>query len=207
MSSLARRSVVRALFAIAAINGASSSPVTAQSAALPVTHWEFRVASGALMPTGEQRDDLRSGSLTMAQIAWLPLPAFAVTASGGWARSRDRRSIETPKLNAFTADLGVEARAAQWIATGTVSFSPFLGLGAGARSYDYRGRSADATHNLAGYGAVGGELGVGRFGLRIEARNYVSGFKPLTGVGTSDTRNDVTLMVALRFNRRSASQQ
>jgi hypothetical protein len=83
-----------------------------------------------------------------------------------------------------------------------VTFSPFAGVGAGARSYNYRKLDVDATHNLAAYGAVGGELGMGRVGLRLEARNYATGFRPLVGVGKSDMRNDVVVMAALSFNRK-----
>ncbi len=37
--------------------------------------------------------------------------------------------------------------------------------------------------------------------LRIEARNYVAGFKPLEGGRGSATRNDVVVMTGLRFGR------
>ena len=35
------------------------------------------------------------------------------------------------------------------------------------------------------YVAVGGEVAFGRVGLRLEARHYATGFKPLIGAGTS----------------------
>ena len=63
----------------------------------------------------------------------------------------------------------------------------------------------DATHNLAGYATVGGELGMGRVGLRLEVRDYVTGFE-LIDAGMSEARNDVVIMAALRFNRHRASQ-
>jgi hypothetical protein len=44
-------------------------------------------------------------------------------------------------------------------------------------------------------------------GLRLEVRNYVTGFKPLVGAGKSDTRNEVVMMLGLRFNRHSTSQE
>ena len=45
-----------------------------------------------------------------------------------------------------------------------------------------------------------GELGFGRYGLRLEARDYVSRFKPFDG-SESKTRNDVTVATGftLRF--------
>lgn len=188
---------------IAALLIVVSPAARAQTVEPLLPDWEVRLASGAMMPTGDQRHDVRSGPLTAAQVSWLPKSSLAFTGTLGWARSRDRASVGTPRLNAFSADFGVEARPSRWIAGGRVSFSPFIGLGAGSRSYDYRGRRADARHNLAGYGALGGELGVGRLGLRVEARNYVSRFKPLAAAGKSDARSDVFVLVALRFNRRA----
>jgi hypothetical protein len=117
-----------------------------------------------------------------------------------WARSRDVASLGNPKLDVFTSDVGVEARPVQWGGR-AVSFSPFAGLGAGARSYNYRKLAVDATHNVAGYGTVGGEIGMGRVGLRLEVRDYATAFKPLVGAGKAETRNDVVMMVGLRFNR------
>lgn len=189
--------------ATAALFGAWSQTASAQAPSRVHNRVEFRIASGSMMPTGEQGASLRSGALTAAQIAWVPQPSFAVVGSFGWGRSRDLAATDAPKLNAFSADLGVEARAAHWKTGRSMSFTPFIGLGGGARSYDYHKRAANATHNLAGYGAVGGELGIGRLGFRLEARNYVSGFKPLSGAGPSDTRSDVAVLAAVRFNRRA----
>jgi hypothetical protein len=168
--------------------------------------WELRFTSGALVPTGNQRNFLKDAQVTAAQLSWVVRPSLAITGTFGWARSRDIASVDTPKLDVFTSDLGVEARPALWFANRAVTFSPFAGLGAGARSYNYRKLDVDATNNLAGYGTVGGELGFRRVGLRLEARNYVTGFKPLVGGGKSDMRNDVVIMAGLRIKRQRASQ-
>jgi hypothetical protein len=168
--------------------------------------WELRFTSGAFVPTGHQRNFLKDAQVSGVQLSWVVRPALAVTGTFGWARNRDVASIDTPKLDVFTSDLGVEGRPAQWNANGAVSFSPFAGLGVGARSYNYRKLDVNATHNLAAYGAIGGELGMGRVGLRLEVRDYVTGFKPLVGAGTSDTRNDFIIMAGLRFDRKRASQ-
>ena len=165
--------------------------------------WEFRLSSGTFTPT---RNDgvLEEGQVTAAQVSRLLGSRLAITGTFAWARSRDLASTSSPKLNVFTTDLGVEARPAQWFAGSLVSISPFVGVGAGMRSYDYRKIDAQATHNVAGYGAVGGELGIGRVGLRLEVRDYVTGFRPLVGAGSSETRNDVVFTAALRFNRQRA---
>lgn len=164
--------------------------------------WEFRVASGTLIPTGELRLALRTADLTAAQVAWLPRPSLAVTGTFGWARSRDLGAVGTPKLDVFTSDLGAELRTAEWFAGRAVTVSPFVGLGAGMRSYDSRARGMDAAHTLSGYASVGGEVGYRRVGVRLEVRDYASGSGALAGAGASEARNDAVVMAALRLNRR-----
>lgn len=44
-------------------------------------------------------------------------------------------------------------------------------------------------------------------GLCLEVRDYATGFEPLVGTGTSVTRNDVVLMLALRLKTHRASQE
>ena len=77
----------------------------------------------------------------------------------------------------------------------------YSAIPSGARSYNYRNLDVDATHNVAAYAATGGEVNAGRVGVRLEVRDYVAGFKPLTGAGTASTRNDVVIMVGLRFRK------
>lgn len=175
-----------------------ATPLAAQTA--PRAHWELLVPTGAVVPTGAQREALQRGTLNAVQLAYVARPAFAVTATLGWARTRDLASADTPKLDVFTYDVGAELRAPS--AGRTLRFVPFAGVGAGARSYDYRRLDVDATHNLAAYGAAGAELGVRRVRLRVEARDYVTGFRPLRGAGPTDARNDVVVMAGLRLARR-----
>ena len=165
---------------------------------------ELRVTSGAFVPTGNQRASLNNAQVTAAQVAWVVRPSLAVTGTFGWARSRDRGLVNTPKLDVFTSDVGVEARPTLWFAKHAVSLSPFAGVGAGVRSYNYRKLDVDATNNLAGYASAGGELGIGRMGLRLEVRDYATGYKPLAGAGRSEMRNDVVMMAGIRFNRHRA---
>jgi hypothetical protein len=182
-------------------------PASGQQATTGSKNWELRVASGAFVPSGNQRSVLKDAQVTAAQLSWVVRPSLAVTGTFGWARSRDLTLADRPKLDVFTSDVGVEARPAVWFAERAVTFSPFVGLGGGARSYNYRKLDVDATNNLAGYAAAGGELGVGRMGIRLEVRDYATGFKPLIAAGKSERRNDVVVMGALRFNRHHSSQQ
>ena len=182
----------------------STGTLAAQTADPPAKRsgWEFLVPTGTIVPTGAQRDAIKRGNLTAAQLSYVVRPTLAVTATVGWARSRDIAAAARPKLDVFTYDLGAEARAPRWIAGRGVTFAPFAGVGAGARSYDYRSLDVDATHDIAAYGAVGGEIGVRRIRLRLETRDYVSSFKPLAGVGAAAVRNDVVVMAGLRLARR-----
>jgi hypothetical protein len=116
-----------------------------------------------------------------------------LSATVGWARSRDIAQVGDPKLDVFLYDVGAEFRRLHRSAKGRRSLMPFAGLGAGGRSYNYRKLDVDAVHNLTAYGSVGGEAGLGRVSARLEARNYVSGFRPLRGTGGTVTRNDVVL--------------
>jgi hypothetical protein len=191
----------RIAVAVVGILAALMRTAAAQTSSPQPSPWELRFTSGALVPTGNQRNFLKDANVSAAQLSWVVRPSLAITGTFGWARSRDIASVDSPKLDVFTSDLGIEARPAQWFASRAVTFSPFAGFGAGARSYNYRNLNVDATNNLAGYGTIGGELGMGRVGLRLEARDYMTGFKPLVGAGKSDRRNDVVMMVGVRFNR------
>ena len=181
---------------------AFTGPLTAQtSTPAQKGPFEIRFTSGELVATGNQRNFIKDGQLSGVQMSWSLNPMLAVTGAFAWARSRDLTSIDKQKLDVFTTDIGVEARPARWFTGHMVTFSPIVGLGAGVRSYNYRSLDVDAKHNLAGYGSVGGEFGIlNRVGVRLEARDYASGYKPLIGTGKSVTRNDVVIMAALRIN-------
>jgi len=201
---VSHHAIARASLTAAAALGlllATARAAAAQSPTPSPKKWNVLFTSGAFVPAGDQRDVLKDAHASAVQLSWLVRPALAVTGSVGWARSRDRLLANTPKLDVFTSDVGLEYRAPQLFTGHFVTFSPFAGLGAGARSYNYRKLDVDATHNLAGYGAIGGELGIGRVGLRVEVRDYATGFRPLNGTGASATRNDVSIMAGLKFNR------
>jgi hypothetical protein len=183
---------------VLASSGSAQEPMTT-----PESHWQFIVSSGTVVPTGAQRDAIARGKVTAAQLSYLVQQGFAVTASVGWARTRDLTDADRPRVDMFTYDVGAELRAGRRLDAGMLNFSPFIGIGAGGRSYNYRSLDIDATHNLAGYAAAGGELGVGsRVTLRLEARDNVTGFSPLAGGGEIRTRNDVTVMGGLRVRVR-----
>ncbi len=187
------------------IESPTADTLETPSALAPRSRWALRLPSGALVSTGAQRGVVKDGALTAVQLAYAVHPRLAVTATLGWARSRDIATANDPKLDVFTYDAGIEAKAPQWFAGTAFAVSPFAGAGVGARSYNYRTLELDATHNVAGYGSIGGEAGMGRVRVRLEVRDYVAGFKPLSGIGASSTHNDVVAMFGISFARHAAT--
>ena len=179
---------------VASVPGAHAQSQPAASS------WEFRVSSGSYVPTGDQRKIAKDGQVTAAQLSRLVTPSIAITGTFAWARSRDLTATETPKLDVFTSDLGLESRPVQWFANAPVSFSPVVGVGAGVRTYNSRGEGLAATHGAVGYASVGGEFGIGRVGVRLEARDYVGNAR----IGANRMHNDVIISGAIRFNRQRA---
>jgi Outer membrane protein beta-barrel domain len=159
--------------------------------------FEIRPFVGAYIPTGAQRDLLKDAVLVGAQASYRVIPQLAITGSFGWSPSKDRITPGDPTLDLFQYDVGAEARGAGWVRGDSWDFTPFVGLGVGGRTYNYRDLDVGSKTDFDGYGALGGDLNFGQVGLRIEGRDYVSQFKPLTGTGDAKTRNDVALAAGL----------
>lgn len=191
-TSVSRATLLAAVFAL---SGVVTSTARAQDV-VGSRGFEFRPYAGAYIPTGDQRDLLEDAVLVGAQASYRILPQFAITGTFGWSPSKDRIAVGDQKLDLYQYDVGAELRAPSWFTSGAWDFTPFAGLGVGGRTYDYRDLDVDAKSNIAGFGVLGGELGFGRAGLRVEARDYVSRFKPFDG-GDSKTRNDVTVAAGL----------
>jgi hypothetical protein len=175
-----------------------SAQATDSSTNAQAKRWELTVPGGTLVQTGAQRDVLKRGDVTAIQLTYAPRQMLAFTSTAGWARSRDLATEGDPKLDVFTYDVGAELRAPR-IRRKSLTFMPFAGAGAGGRTYDYRSLDVDATHNVAAYASIGGDVLIRRIGIRLEARDYVAGFKPLTGGGVSRTSNDVAVMIGVRL--------
>lgn len=185
--------VAAAVFTLSTIFSASTA---AAQDVVGTRGFEFRPYAGAYIPTGDQRDLLKDAVLVGAQASYRIIPQLAITGTVGWSPSKDRITVGDQKLDLYQYDIGAELRAPSWFTSGAWDFTPFAGLGVGGRTYDYRDLDVDAKTNVAGFGTIGGELGFGRAGLRLEARDYVSQFKPFSG-GDSKTRNDVTVAAGL----------
>jgi len=177
---------------------------------------EVRPFAGGFLPTGTQRDVLKDAAALGGQLGWRFHENFALTGAFTWAPSKDKTTAlqssapgalytgREEQLDVFGYDLGVEARLPITLTPSWV-VAPYVGAGGGARSYHYRDLSGVGTEtNPVGYGALGIDLAPssGPLGVRLEARDNVSGFKGLRGENAErKARNDVQLAggVTLRF--------
>jgi hypothetical protein len=194
-SKLVRRGIAgAALLALAPIASTLSAQATGAA-------FEVRPFVGAFIPTGDQRDLLKDAVVVGGQASWRLVPALALTGTFAWSPSKDRLTAGNQTLDIYQYDIGAELRTPSAYDAGIVDFTPFVGLGLGGRTYSYRNLDVDSKTNFDGYGAIGGDIGFGPLALRIEGRDYVSQFKPLTGTGSTKTRNDIGLAagVAYRF--------
>jgi hypothetical protein len=188
---------IRIAIAVAAVSFATPLVARAQSAP-EATRWEFRVSSGALVPTGARQADLTHGNFTAAQLSYAVAPRVVVVGTAGWGRARGT-AIGAPKLDVFSYDIGTEIGPARRQSGRRLTFRPFAAAGAGGRSYNYRNLPVDATHDLSVYAGIGGEIGIRRVHLRIEARDYVGAFTPLDDEGPAATRHEVVVLTGVRF--------
>ena len=141
----------RACVAAGVLLGLSALGGVAQ-AQMGMPRIEARPFVGAYIPTGDQRDLLKDAVLVGGQLTWHAMPALAVTGTFGWSPSTDRTTGDQP-LDLYQYDIGAELRAASLWNNGVWRFTPFVGLGAGGRTYNYRDLDVDATTNFDGYGA------------------------------------------------------
>lgn len=186
----------------------TSGAQDAISSTVPSTRpWTLRFTSGALVATGAQRASLKDAQLSAAGLSWRVRPALAITGTFSWARTRALDVADRGKVDVFTSDLGVEMESKTWAPSAAVRVKLFAGTGAGVRSYHYRASAEDAAHHPAGYLAVGSDVGLGRLGVRLEARDYASRFTSGAGSASTTTRNDLVISVGLHFKKRSAASR
>ena len=163
--------------------------------------FEVRPHIGAFIPTASEGDVLETTALAGLQMSLAFVPRFALTVMLSVGSSKDRIMTGDQNVDIVQSDVGAEWRPGSGQCQGPRGFTPFVGAGLGSRAYEYRERPGLATTTGDGYAALGGELGFGVVGVRVEARDYLSQFKSPTSSGRIGTRNDfmVSLGVAVRL--------
>lgn len=171
----------------------------AQIAAPSAFH--LRPVVGALIPTGDERDLLKSAVLVGGQGSYAFLPSVALVGSFGWSPSKDKTSPTEPRVNLYQYDLGIEGKLGNLTPDASIATRPYIAIGGGARTYDLRNLAGvSAQTDPLGYAAVGVDIGQsdGSLGLRLEGRDNVTSFKGLRGeLQSRKARNDFQVALGL----------
>ncbi|HET9426658.1 MAG TPA: hypothetical protein VFO55_14945 [Gemmatimonadaceae bacterium] len=161
--------------------------------------FELRPLAGLLLPVGEMRDDFATAPLFGLQ-AGFELNTNAHIVLGGTFARADARfpSFTQARTNIWQFDTGAEVNLVRAMGESWL-FRPFVGVGLGARTYDYTMPGEPARTCAAGYGALGAELQRHAVAVRFEDRNTLSCFtSPETDARR--TRFDVGLALALVYH-------
>lgn len=172
----------------------------ALSAQPPKTAAELRPFIGAYVPSGGLRDAFKDGLLAGVQGALQVRPNVHLLAAIGWVPTHVKYSVADDRVNILQLDVGVELGLVRPTPDPEWQFKPFVGLGAGGRTYAYSSSAlADKTCSLA-YGTIGSEFQVERMAFRLEARdNLVRYQSPFVGEPRR-TRNDVGLTAGFAYH-------
>lgn len=164
--------------------------------------WAFEVRPlvGAFVPLGEHRDDFRNATMLGAQAALEITDYFHVVGGMSWAHGHARYAGLARDLTyIWQYDMGVEL--GPMFETSLLLWRPFIGVGAGGRTYDYRDPGTTASTCTAGYGGLGTEFQGDLLGLRLEGRGYATCYESLLTT-RKDTRFDAALMVGFTYRFR-----
>ena len=185
----------RVIAAAALFAAVSSAPAPAQSS----VRLEIRPFAGMFVPTGTQRDDFKKAAMLGFQSALEVSSYMHFLASVGWTDGRSKIGALTNDVaHIWQYDLGAEFNGVRELSY-SMLFRPFIGVGAGARKYDYDAVGVGTRTCSAGYAALGSELQRKSFALRLESRGYVSCFKsPLSG--EQRYRNDMSFAFGLAYH-------
>jgi len=187
--------------AVVASLSAFAARLQAQQGNLPAI--DVRPVVGAIVGTGDQGDALKSAVLVGGQASYAVHPNFSLVGSFAWSPSQDKLSPQRPDLDLYQYDLGIEGRLNNLTEGSPIVTRPYAVLGGGGRTYSLRNvPGADAQTNPLGYGAVGLDLNQssGKIGLRLEARDNITGFKGFRGeLAERKTRNDLQFAAGLTF--------
>jgi hypothetical protein len=177
--------------------------VWAASASGAGTIPEFRLFTGAYVPTGSQTDVLKASAFYGGQVAVETGRMFHLVGTFGYGEPRTKGSAIVTKVRAYFYDAGAEVfHTVSLTSQGEPEWllKPFLGAGVGARTYDLKGVDSKAHTDAAGYGAVGTEIQHTRVAARIEVRDYLTRFKGFTGEEKASTRNDLGILGGLVYH-------
>jgi hypothetical protein len=163
--------------------------------------FEVRPVVGAFMPVGAHRDDFRNATMLGAQAALEVNEFFHLVGGVSWTHGHARGGLLRTDLTHIWqydagAELGLYLEPADLLV-----LRPFLGLGGGGRTYDYRDAAAGAATCTAGYASLGSEFQRDLLALRLEGRGYASCYESRL-TARRQTRYDVALMLGITYHFR-----
>lgn len=179
----------------------AASPARAQEARDART--SVHALLGAYVPTGEQRRDVEPSPFVGVQLGVRLRPRVALVGNVGVAQAERRRlpagsrGVVLPDVD----DAGLEVAGAE-PRRERLHLVPFAGAGLGGRTYRYDRLAETSRTVAAGYAGAGGEVHLGRAGVRLEARDYLSRSASPSGAAAGAVRNDVVLAVGLSYHFR-----
>lgn len=191
---MSTRLVTAALLALA-----FAVPAVAQS---PGVKPEIRPFVGATIPTGTHRDFFESGVLYGVQAAIEVRETFHLLGTFGVVPANLKfAGGNNDKSLMMMYDVGMEFGVVRPLGPSWL-LKPFIGIGAGARSYFYDDKNLIDRTCTSGYGALGTEFQIARTAIRLEGRDNIFCFKSPLPFVKSKTRNDVGLSLGLAYHFR-----
>ena len=158
----------------------------------------MHVLLGGFLPTGASRGSVSNGYAIGAQIGIAFTPRIATVATAFVTQTKFR-AIDVVEVTLVQYDVGVEfAPGAPHESTHRVI--PFVGLGAGGRTYNFRDAGTATRTYPAVYVAAGSEIRLQRIALRMEARGYAS--RQEREAGAAVTSTDVVGLAGLAVHFR-----
>lgn len=177
----------------------TASPGVAQMAPQQ-RYLEVRPLGGAMIPAGKQQDVFESAAIFGLEAAYEMKETFHLVGSFEWSPGKGKFSAPVKGVDILQYDLGIEFSAVRDL-TDRWEIKPFLGVGAGVRSFMYEDASLDDLNAFSAYGALGTEFQYRPFALRLQGRLYNYSFKETAGGGTS-SRTDVGLSLGVAYHLR-----
>ncbi|WP_242393218.1 outer membrane beta-barrel protein [Anaeromyxobacter oryzisoli] len=184
--------------AIAALAVLASLPAQAR-AQEKSRRFEIAPLVGAYLPTGGQRDMLDDSVLAGLTVSYDVIPYAAVVGAFSWAPTH-AKGVGNGDLDLFQYDLGVQGQLPIAL-SGDLTLKPFVGVGAGARTYSFRDLNVDSETDFAGYVSAGASLQYQAVAVSLTARDYLTPFNGIGRETSTQTRNDLALFgsVGVRF--------
>lgn len=162
---------------------------------------EIRPFMGVYLPTGTQKNLFEDAAMFGVQAAIEVRPEFHMLGTFGYVPGQAKYPGRKDNVQIMQYDVGLEFNLVRSLGPSWL-FKPFIGAGAGARTYLYDDSALKNRTCAAGYGALGTEFEIARTAVRLEGRNNVFCFKsPIANVD-SKTRNDIGLSLGLAYHFR-----